>query len=125
LQWPQIGTGAFSGSGLKSIFISASVEVISDECFSNCNSLESVTFKTESKLQQIGTRAFSENGLKSIFIPASVEVISDGSFSYCKSLKSITFETGSKLQFVGTDAFTGSLCEYQIKLPRLGKISEK
>jgi hypothetical protein len=38
--------------------IPASVEVISDESFSKCKSLESVVFETGSKLRRIGSSAF-------------------------------------------------------------------
>jgi hypothetical protein len=62
-------------SVLKSIIIPKSVEVLCKECFSNCKSLTSITFESDSRLQRIEERAFAGTGLKSIIVPSSVEVL--------------------------------------------------
>jgi hypothetical protein len=120
-----IGTRASSGSGLKRIFIPASVQVISGDGFSHGKSLESVAFENESKLQRIGAPAFSGNGLTSIFTPASVEIMSDYCSPDCESFESIAFETGSQLHIVAVNVFLYSLCSHPIELPRFGVNSAK
>ncbi|MFR9669089.1 MAG: leucine-rich repeat protein [Rikenellaceae bacterium] len=97
---------------LKSIEIPASVETISGRVFTNCSSLESVTFAEGSKLSELYTTAGSYDGisgkvstysmfkgctsLKTITIPASVETIQGPVFAD-SSLEEIIFESGSKL----------------------------
>lgn len=67
---------AFSGSSLTSVTIPTTVEEIDHSAFAGCQSLESVTFLTGSKVLRIGTGAFAECPLlTSLTIPASVESI--------------------------------------------------
>ena len=67
---------AFSGSSLTSVTIPTTVEEIDHSAFYNCQSLESVTFLTGSKVLRIGSSAFAECPLlTSLTIPASVEDI--------------------------------------------------
>jgi predicted DsbA family dithiol-disulfide isomerase len=96
------------GSGLTAIHIPASVEVLCNHCFWNCNSLASVTFELDSKLQRIEESAFEESGLTAIHIPAFVEVLCKQCFSKCNSLASVTFESDSKLHEVAADTFARS-----------------
>jgi hypothetical protein len=49
---------AFSASGLTSIVIPSSVEVLCKCCFAECYSTESITFMNDSKLARIESRAF-------------------------------------------------------------------
>jgi hypothetical protein len=110
----EIGPRAFLDSGLVSMSIPASVEVIGKSAFNVCGSLESVTFEAGSVLREIGEDAFRANlfregGLKSIVIPASVEVIGKAAFKDCSSLESVTFEAGSVLREIGEDAFGANL----------------
>jgi hypothetical protein len=60
---------------LTTIELPASVEVVCKSCFSNCKSLSSVTFESNSKLQRIEEPAFERSRLRTIELPASVEVI--------------------------------------------------
>jgi hypothetical protein len=64
----------FSRSGLKSIHIPWSVEVICKSCFSLRKSHESITFEANSRLSHLDDRAFYKSGLYSIRIPRLVEV---------------------------------------------------
>jgi hypothetical protein len=104
----RIEEGAFAGSGLKTIQITASVEVLCKCCFSKCTSLTSVTFESNSKLQRIEERAFEQSGLKTIQIPASAEVLCKCCFLQCTSLTSVTFESNSKLHGIEESAFQAS-----------------
>jgi hypothetical protein len=74
------------------------VEVIYESCFSECRSLSSITFESDSHLQRIGKSAFHSNGLALIISPSSIEVSYESCFSECKSLSSPTFKFFS--QFV-------------------------
>jgi hypothetical protein len=108
---------AFTGSVLRTIQIPASVEVLCESCFSNCESLISVTFESHSKLQRIEESAFTWSGLRTIQIPASVEVLCKHSFSDCKLLELVTFESNSKLREVAKDCFDQSWRLHPIEYP--------
>jgi alkylhydroperoxidase family enzyme len=86
-------------------WISSSICRLTGACFSNCKSLASVTFESDSKLQRIEACAFHVSGLTAIHIPASVEVLCESCFSNCRSLASVTFESDSKLQRIEEHAF--------------------
>jgi hypothetical protein len=96
-QLSRIEKKAFYASGLFSITIPESGEVIGELCFCSCKSLTTVTFEGNSKLSRIEKYAFCMSGLRSIHIPGSVEVIGESCFSGYPSLKSITFDPHSKL----------------------------
>jgi hypothetical protein len=50
-QLSELAPEAFSSSGLTSIDLPASVTVIGERCFSDCNSLASITFDPASKFR--------------------------------------------------------------------------
>jgi hypothetical protein len=58
LKLQRIEKSAFPQSGLTSIHIPASVEVLCERCFSDCESLTSVTFELHSKLREVGVNSF-------------------------------------------------------------------
>jgi hypothetical protein len=60
----RIDESAFQGSGLKTIDVPASVEVVCKSCFSECKSLTLVTFESNSKLQRIDESAFRRSCTK-------------------------------------------------------------
>jgi phage protein U len=63
---------AFCGSGLQSIHLPGSLEVICGSCFSSCRSLSSVTFDSLSKLKRIERYAFARTALRDLIIPGCV-----------------------------------------------------
>jgi hypothetical protein len=99
---------AFCKSGLTSIHIPSSVEVISKYCFSKCKSLASVTFDSDTKVSQFDGHAFRRSGLTSIHIPSSVQVICEYCFSGFKSLASVTFDSDTKVSRFDGCAFRRS-----------------
>jgi hypothetical protein len=102
-----IGPYAFSEStGLKSICIPASVEIIGEECFRACTFLVQLTFAPGSRLTRIGEYAIREcTSLPSICIPTEVEAIPYYCFSECHSLEECVFERDSKLVRIREKAF--------------------
>jgi hypothetical protein len=79
------------------VVIESRIEILGESCFSNCQSLASITFESDSKLQQIEESAFAESGLTTIEVPASVEVLCNRCF-FNYRLTSITVELNSKLK---------------------------
>jgi hypothetical protein len=98
----------FYWSGLKSIEIPCSVVVLGKESFYGCDSLESATFESGSRLERIEESVFHGSGLKSIEIPSSIVVLRKSSFYGCKSLELVTFESGCRLERIEEYAFHGS-----------------
>jgi hypothetical protein len=75
-----------SRSDLKSIVISSSVVVLATKSVRECESLESVTFETGSRLESIEKSVFHGSGLRSVLIPSSVVVVGQElSVSACHS----------------------------------------
>jgi hypothetical protein len=73
-------------SGLCSIQIHCSLELVCELWFVCCTSLTSLTFEGNSRLSPLEKETFSGSGLNSIHIPWSVEVICESCFSSCNSL---------------------------------------
>ena len=97
-------------SGLKSITLPDTLEIINKCCFNNCTSLEQIkipekVIKIEDNafnnceslkeieiydsVNEIGEYAFSSSGIKNIKIPNNLKIISKGCFNNCKSLEKI------------------------------------
>jgi hypothetical protein len=51
------------------------IEMLCERCFSNCESLPSVTFDSDSKLQRIKVYAFAWNDFAAIHVLASIEML--------------------------------------------------
>jgi hypothetical protein len=79
-------------------WISSSISQLTKDSFSNCESLTSITFESNSKLERIEESAFTMSRLTTIQVPASVEVLCKFCFYNCESLTSVTFESNSQLQ---------------------------
>jgi hypothetical protein len=101
-----IGEFAFRRSGLESIEIPQSVELLSESCFEECARLSKLTFEAGCHLRRFEKHSLTACvGLRSICLPASVELIGSYFLSECSRLKSVTFETGSKLATICESAF--------------------
>jgi hypothetical protein len=110
----------------RSLVIPSYVVVLGTASFHGCQSLQSVTFESGSRLERIGESAFSWTGLKSILIPPSVVVLGKYSFDECMSLESVIFASGSRLEQVEESAFRRSVLksiEVPSSLVALGKWS--
>lgn len=97
------------------------VTAISDNVFSGCKKLKSVSIGKY--VTSIGNKAFFKcTLLKKIIIPASVTKIGKKAFYGCKKLKSITIKTNKlKSKSVGTQAFKGINKKAIIKVPKKQK----
>jgi hypothetical protein len=65
---------AFSQTGLETMVIPASVEVIEKCCFDRCKKLQDVSFERGSKLVRIEAGAFQWSLFKKMNIPPGVSV---------------------------------------------------
>ena len=99
--------GSFSKCrALTSIEIPSQVEIIGEEAFQDCTSLEIVTFEKGSILKTIDKSAFSNcTALSSIQIPATIESIEYRGFSGCSSLTAVSFGQNTNLSTIGEFAF--------------------
>jgi hypothetical protein len=97
-------------SGLESIHVPASVEILREKCFSGLDHLSSLTFEPGSKLREIENFAFANcRSLKSISLPASLAVIAVQSLTRC-SIERIVIDEANPHYFVSGDflvAFDG------------------
>ena len=87
----RLGDGAFGGS-IESIVIPRHVKRIGKRCFSECKSLCSVSFESDSELECLGCDAFRESSIESIVIPRHVKTIGKLCFRECYSLCNVSFE---------------------------------
>jgi hypothetical protein len=90
------------------MMIPSSVAVLGSSCFSECKSLSSISFESNSRLMRIEWDAFSCSSLQSIVIPSSVEIIGSSCFARCTPLSSILFESNSRLLRIESDALSYS-----------------
>ena len=105
----------FQKTDIRSVVVSANVEVIERACFYKCKSLSDFRFEDGSRLKHIGRAAFSKcESLASFVCPRGVESIPEWCFDYCMHLSDLRFEEGSCLKTI--DAFG---CHELISLVRL------
>ena len=84
----EIGGQAFYGSGLMSINIPGSVEILNAGTFTSCTALNSITFNEG--LKKIGGSLIYETNVKKVYIPSTVEEIETFAFAYAHNLMEIT-----------------------------------
>lgn len=123
-----VGTYAFSESGLSELIIENGFAAISDYCFKDTASLESVsvpssvtkigafafngsglkTLHLSEGLETVGASAFRNSNLTSATLPDSVADVGDHAFTDCESMTGVTIKGNTTL---GTYAFSscGSL----------------
>jgi hypothetical protein len=94
------------------------IEGIDDSCFSDRESLSTVSFGTSSKLQWIGHWAFWHCcGMKSLSFPSSLTFLGESCFRGCSSLSMITFGVNSHLVKIHMAAFEHCTELISIDLP--------
>ena len=93
----------FSGSGVESVLVPATVTTIEKDAFSYCESLKSIDLsKTAITTISLGSFTGCE-ALESVKLPDSVKVIEENAFKYCTLLKDINFPVG--LEDIKDEAF--------------------
>ena len=108
-----IGDYAFAGSSVANIVIPDSVTYIGVGAFSNAAKLKSV--KLSAKLEVLATGAFKDcAALASIAIPAGVKVISSDVFAGCTKLSKIDL---GAVEAIEEYAFSGCKALKEINLP--------
>ena len=91
---------------ITKVLLPESVTSIGNSAFSECSSLQTITFGENSQLESIGKEAFYNcKNLISIEIPSGVTKIEDSTFYYCESLQSVIFGENSQLESIGEEAF--------------------
>jgi hypothetical protein len=117
----RIGYCAFERKPIMSITIPRHVQILCSFSFSDCYSLSSVTFETDSELRWIGSYAFSYCFFKSVTIPRRVRALCSACFLYCVSLSSVSFEKESELTRIDSAAFSHSALR-SITIPRIVEV---
>jgi predicted metal-binding protein len=77
------------------IEIGSEIEILGSSCFSECKSLSSISFESNSRLTRIERFAFSNSSLQSIVIPSKIQFI-DGSAFIDVNLSFISIESGNE-----------------------------
>ena len=109
-----IGSYAFSGSGLTSINIPNSVDFIGSFAFRECQNLTSITIP--SSVRNINNGAFKDcTSLTSVTIPDEVTYIESETFSGCSELSSITIP--SSVTLIKEEAFKNCAKLTSITIP--------
>lgn len=100
----EIGSGAFSCSGIQTVIIPDSVRTVGDNAFGGCASLESVYLPAG--ITQIGDYTFNKcSVLKEITIPESVTSIGYSAFRGCIALNTVAVP--DSVTAIGDYAFYG------------------
>lgn len=96
------GKAFFYNMYLTTIAISDNTEIIRDQAFANCSSLESVEFGK--KLSEIEKNAFSgDEKLKELKLPENLKIIGDSAFSSCSGIKEVNLP--ASLEEIGPHVF--------------------
>jgi hypothetical protein len=98
----RIESSAFSFSSLQSIVIPRNVEILGSKRFSECKSLSSITFESNSHLTRIESEIVSYSSLQSIVILRNVEFI-DGFAFIGVTLSLISIESGNEMFVIEKD----------------------
>jgi hypothetical protein len=107
----RIESEAFYQSSLQSILIPSHVEILGSKCFSNCKSLSSITFESNSRLtpslrfKVIPEDAFNFSDLISVVIPATSRIVEKRAFFCCFLLTELLWAEGTKVKVIEEEAF--------------------
>lgn len=101
----------FANRYIKKVMIPATIKYIEPFAFSECRSLHSIEFQSNSNLLSIGEGSFCYSGIRHISIPSSTEVIEKYAFFECTHLQSIQISNNSKLRRIMKKAFNESLIQ--------------
>jgi hypothetical protein len=102
------------------VTVPASVQVLSCECFGDCDNLAIVAFEPGSMLRPIETHVLRCCGsLVVIPIPARVQILCSECFMDCQSLADVSFDAGSRMQRLDSRLCYGSVLSSVI-IPRKG-----
>ena len=133
-----IGTYAFSRSGVKTVNFPVSVTSIGGNAFAYCTDLTDVNFASGSKLTTIGTTvfqncsaltqitlpsgvtsignyAFQRTGLTEVTIPDGVTAIGNYAFMEAASLKKVTLP--DSVTTIGNNAFQNCVALTEVRMP--------
>ena len=101
---------------IKDIKIPANTKVISQYAFSDCPSIQSVTFEKPSQIEEIKLRAFQNCiSLRTFKFPSSLRMLGSGVFQNCNL--EIIYLHKTKITDLGANAFSGNKHVKQIVLP--------
>lgn len=95
-----IGSGAFTGSGVRSVSVPEGVTLIDDYAFMRCDSLTAVT------------------------LPASLTQLGKSVFANCTLLKNVIFTSGNSLASLPANTFEGCVSLSEVNLDALAKCAE-
>ena len=136
--------GCFTGVGIRTLAVPASLRSIGASAFSKCQSLERVDFgaardlrlerrafffcqglrhvRFGSGVKSIGHSCFLENGLEEVVLPP-IQTVREYTFCGCESLRRVAF-AGDGPRSIGKNAFAGSGLEEFVAPPALCRVSE-
>jgi len=109
----KIGEFAFANSGLESVNVPDSVEIIEMGAFNLCTNLKEV--KLSANLKFLGEASFAFSAIEEIVIPNTLETIEYSTFSECRKLKSIKLP--ENLKAIGVRAFYADIKLESIEIP--------
>ena len=123
-----IGSSAFRGSGLKTIYIPANLTSINPDAFYACTALSTITASEECKnFKVVDNVLYSKDGTKLVMyvdkttesaftVPASVTEI--GTYAFCQAkITALSFESDSTLETIGNGAFTDCYGFTNLEIP--------
>lgn len=113
-----INPNAFdANTKVTSITLPDSLEIIDENAFEGCNSLQYVYANDNCKLTKISSNAFKDcNNLKEIVIPSNVDTIDGYAFYNCFNLVNVEFKT-NLLSLIPEYCFANCNSLENIKLP--------
>ena len=85
------GSGNFKNTGLTSVTLPASLEILSDSTFASCASLKEATFT--GNITSFGSSVFSSTALEKVVLSDKMETLGSSTFNNLKTLKIVTYDS--------------------------------